>query len=175
MFRLILLLTLVGCKDEEKEVGIADDSSTPCNEANEACGPDNCSGDDEEMLPGSECQACHSPGNLNDDKGGPGGPSPYPEEDDELFTLSGTVFGDMDGTTAEPNAIIRITDADGVVVETTSNRVGNFYTGRTFAFPITAEVEVDGAVIAMVTEVETGECNSCHQCGGSAGGKLVGP
>ncbi len=175
MFRLMLLLSLVGCEDEDKEVGTADDSSTACNEANEACGPDNCSGDSPEMLPGSECQACHSPGNLEDDKGGgPDGPSPYPE-DDEFFTLSGTVFGDMDGTTAEPDAIVRITDADGVVVEANANRVGNFYSGRSFTFPITAEVEVDGEVIAMVTEVETGDCSSCHQCGGAAGGKLVGP
>jgi hypothetical protein len=158
--------------------GTDDDPSTVCDESNEACDPYNCSGDGENMLPGSDCLACHTTGNLVDDKGVD--PPPLPDEDededdDKIFSVAGTLFSDILGSDGVQGGTVRITGADGGVLELDTYRSGNFFSTQSLSFPITAEVEVDGEVLAMFQEVSTGACSSCHQCDGSAGGKLYGP
>ena len=153
MRHVLPLLLIAACGD------FGDDPNTACNEANEGCGPGDCGGEGATMLPGADCLACH------DTAGEEGG----------LFTAAGTVFTDADGTDGLADVIVRITDADGNVVELTSNSVGNFYTRDDLVFPIDAEVEIDGEVHAMATAVDTGACSDCHACEGAAGGKLYAP
>lgn len=153
---MLQLLLLLACADPTQ-----DDSSTTCNEANEACAPGSCDGEGGNMLPGADCLSCHSSGSG--------------EEEAKAFSVAGTAFADMDGTEALSGAVIRVTGDDGTVIELTSNSSGNFYTEEPVVYPITAEVEVGGTVQAMSQSVETGACSSCHSCAGSAGGKLTGP
>lgn len=159
MFTLFLML---GCATGDT----GNDSSTTCDETNEACAPGTCGGEGGEMLPGADCLACH------DGSGGGGG-----EEDEEApkFTAAGTAFADMDGTGPLSGATVRITDAGGTVVTLTTNSVGNFYTNEALTFPIDAEVEANGSTSTMASSVDVGGCNSCHACAGEAGGKLTGP
>jgi hypothetical protein len=57
----------------------------------------------------------------------------------------------------------------------TSNKVGNFSMDEFISFPISAEVEVDGAIRVMNDPIETGACNTCHTCEGEAGNKIFIP
>lgn len=82
------------------------------------------------------------------------------------------MFTDGNGSARSSGAVVTITDASGHSINLTTNSVGNFYTSQSVTFPITATVEQGGFTSAMGTEVSSGACNSCHQCGGSAGGKL---
>jgi hypothetical protein len=125
-----------------------------CNDANESCGPSTCSGEGGSMLPGANCLSCHTGGEQG------------------KFTVAGTVFTDGNGSARSSGAVVTITDASGHSINLTTNSVGNFYTSQSVTFPITATVEQGGFTSAMGTEVSSGACNSCHQCGGSAGGKL---
>ena len=52
MFTLFLML---GCATGDT----GNDSSTTCDETNEACAPGTCGGEGGEMLPGADCLACH--------------------------------------------------------------------------------------------------------------------
>ncbi len=152
------LALLAACENEKGEGGggTADDTSTACNEANEDCSPGTCGGEGGQMLPGADCLACHDGTNGEAGK----------------FTAAGTVFSDLDGNDVVDGATVRITDADGNVVELTSNAAGNFYTSEALTFPISAEVELDGNVLAMSSAQQSGGCNACHACAGPAGGKL---
>jgi hypothetical protein len=155
---MLTLLLLIACAPKT-----GDDTSTTCDESNEACGPGTCEGEGGEMLPGSDCLSCHSSGAAKE------------VEDAPPLTAAGTAFVDLDGTAPLTGATVRITDAGGFILELTTNSVGNFYTNEPLTFPINAEVEVDGTVQAMGTSVDVGGCSSCHACAGSAGGKLTGP
>lgn len=152
---LILTLLLTAC---EPDGGTGDDTSTTCNEANEACDPGSCGGEGANMLPGSDCLTCHTPGGA---------------EEAPTWTAGGTAFADIDGTAALAGAIIRIFDADGNTVELTSNSVGNFYSSQALTPPLTAELELDGVISSMSREIDEANCNSCHSCAGEAGGKLT--
>ena len=135
-------------------------ATAACDTTNEACalGVGGCRGEGPEMLPGSNCLACHSGGGR------------IPE-----WTAGGTAFKDVDGSAPLKNVIVRVTDSTGKVVEMTTNVEGNFYTNRSLTPPLRAEIEKDGAVRAMAGEVPTGACSECHACEGAAGGKLYGP
>lgn len=154
MMKWTLVLTLLAACGEPKG-GTEDDPNTACNEANEDCDADTCGGEGGTMLPGSDCLACHDG-----------------SDEASKFTAAGTVFTDIDGTLDAEGATVRITDADGTTVEYTANSAGNFYTQDPLKMPISAEVEIDGNILAMIAPVSTGACNSCHMCGGQAGGKL---
>lgn len=136
--------------------GTGGGSSGSCNDANESCGPNSCGGEGGTMLPGANCLACHTSG---------GGEAPK-------FTAAGTVFTDIDGSGKSSNATVYLTDANGQSVTLSTNSAGNFYTTKSLTFPLTAEVDKGGFTMAMGSEISTGACNSCHQCGGQAGGKL---
>jgi hypothetical protein len=163
---LMLLWALACDKSTESGPPSTETGGGTCDATHEACaaGVADCDGESGQMLPGSNCLACHSEGAM-------------PEEDEpELWwTAGGTVFADLDGSAAADGVTVRITGADGAVVELTSNDVGNFWTREALVFPISAEVEKDGAVLAMVATQMTGACGSCHACDGSAGGKLFAP
>lgn len=170
-----LLVLLLAC-DDESDLGTADDPATACNESNEACEPEVCGGEGGQMLPGSDCLACHSEGNLVDDKGvARAKESEDGEEDGPFFSAAGTVFADLDGTEPLEGALVRITDANGTLVELTTNAVGNFYTDDALTPPLSAEIEVDGEIAQMTETPDVGACNTCHACDGSVGGKLTGP
>lgn len=154
----MILLLMAGCGIPPAGTPpLGNDTSTLCDEANEGCSPGTCGGEGANMLPGSNCLACHT--------GGEGG----------RFTAGGTAFADIDGTSPLKGAIVRITDVNGTVKELSTNSAGNFYTGTTLAFPINAEIEYNGTVIPMSAEVTTGACDTCHTCTGTAGGKIYGP
>jgi len=132
-----------------------------CDTTNEDCGPDSrdCRGEGPTMLPGADCISCHT-------RGGPG---------EGILTIAGTVFTNKYGIDPLSNATIRVTDSTGKVVTLRSNTVGNFLANDSVTPPLQAEVEVDGQIRAMSSSIDTGACNSCHQCEGAAGGKLTGP
>ena len=153
MFALLFVLgTICGTHEDL----YPDDTATPCNEANEGYEIDDRNSGGPLMLPGANCLQCH-----------------------EYMDAVGTAFMNANGDEPLEGAIIRLTDAEGAIVESTTNEAGNFsfgdMGGHTLVFPVTAEVEVDGAIAAMIEPVETGSCNSCHSCDGEAGAKLHGP
>ena len=168
---LLGLTTLLACGDktgdDTGDGGTGDggtgDGGAECETTNEECGPGTCEGEGANMLPGSDCLACHSPGNF--------------EEDDEeaFWTVAGTVFVDLEGTDGASGVIVRVTDSQGTVSAMSTSAAGNFYTTDPLVPPLSAEVEYAGEVIDMGTEVETGACNSCHRCDGDPGGKLYAP
>ena len=98
---------------------------------------------------------------------------PKHDEPDKWFGIGGTIFTDASGEQGLEGAIIRITDANGDVTELSSESSGNFHSATVPVPPLRAEVEVNGVVRKMGTQVETGACSSCHQCEGEGGGKLV--
>lgn len=161
-------LTEAGYKGDDTDAA-ADDTDSPAQLATEACVTDNeacepgapgCRGEGPQMLPGSDCLACHV-------RGG--------DREAPPWSAGGTAFVDADGTAPLEDAIVRVTDSNGDVVEMETNGVGNFYTMRTLVPPLQAEIEVDGAVRTMGSSVETGACGSCHSCDGAAGAKIYGP
>jgi hypothetical protein len=116
------------------------DSGSECNRDNEDCRPGTCGGDSVNMLPGSDCAACHS------------------------LSIAGTVFSDIDGTNGVSGATVRVVDANGDVTELHTTGSGNFFTQRHVEFPAFVEVERDGNVIEMFSEINHGACNTCHVC-----------
>lgn len=137
-----------------------------CQDGNEDCGPGTCDGDDgDEMLPGSPCIACHSPGNLDDDR------APARDED-EHFTVAGTVFVSANGGAGVSGVTVEVSDADGEVIQMTTNEAGNFWSDRQVTPPLLAELVVDGERTAMRGDFDSGDCNDCHACDGEAGEKI---
>ena len=161
---LLALAVLSGCGEEDEGGGIPDDPATACNEANEDCAPGICGGEGGRMLPGSDCMACHRAG--SDSEVGRDGP---------FFTAAGTLYDNVYGDQPVAGATVRITDAEGKVVELTTNAVGNFYTSEPLTAPLRAEVERDGRRLEMPDPVDSGACTTCHRCDGMGGGKLYAP
>ena len=137
-----------------------------CNDDNEDCTPNTCGGEGENMLPGADCLVCHTSGRAM---------AAPPPEDAPPWTLGGTIFSDSLGTAGVDGATITVTDSRGQTATMTSSRVGNFYWSRSLTPPLTASVTTSSGTLTMASEVNTGACNSCHQCDGSAGGKLYAP
>lgn len=99
------------------------------------------------MNPGQDCILCHA------DNEGPD------------YTAAGTVMEDYDvadNCFGVSGITVRITDADGAVLELLTNNAGNFFTREAIATPYNAEVELDGVVSAMATAQEDTDCMSCH-------------
>jgi hypothetical protein len=160
---MLALLLACGIPPSGTTPPVTDDTSSfVCETKNEDCRPGTCGGEGGKMLPGSDCLACHDGSNSGEDEA-------------PRFGAAGTAFVDLGGSDGLSGAIVRITDATDTVVELDTNSAGNFYSTRSLAFPITAEIEVDGTVRTMATSVDVGACNSCHACQGEAGGKLTAP
>lgn len=114
------------------------------------------------MKPGQACMACHDRGE---------GPT---------FKVAGTVMGaihDPDDCNGVQDVIVRITDADGVVTELTTNSAGNFYTNDHIALPYTAQLEYNGNIREMLGAQDEGDCGTCHTDAGASGapGRVVVP
>jgi hypothetical protein len=114
------------------------------------------------MNPGESCIECHSRGE---------GPR---------FTAAGTVMGaldDPDLCLGVEGVTVRLTDANGAVIEMQTNASGNFYTTQAIAMPFTAEIEDAGQVVAMATPQSSGDCASCHTDAGANGapGRVAAP
>ena len=160
---MLILLLACGIPPSGTTPPVTDDTSSfVCDTKNEDCGPGRCGGEGSKMLPGADCLACHDGSSGGEDEAG-------------RFGAAGTAFVDYGGSDGLSGALVRITDANDTVVEMQTNSAGNFYTNRNLVFPIDAEIEVNGTVLAMAASVDVGGCNSCHACAGAAGGKLTGP
>jgi hypothetical protein len=158
-----------------------------CNTDNESCGPTTCKAEGSStMLPGSNCQSCHSPGSLPDDLAPTTGsrtvnriaaalaPTAGVAEDNLYWTIAGTAFTDSYGSGPLAGASLKVTDSKGKVVTLTTNGVGNFYSTALVTPPLTAKITANGKTFEMATPADTGACNSCHRCDGPPGGKLYG-
>lgn len=131
----------------------------------------------EEMYPGGDCVGCHR---LFD------GPE---------FMAAGTVYGvlDPEGEVTTKNecfgvegALVTITAADGQVLQTRTNRAGNFYfEGRESSlakpFKVVVEYELEDGTLSrqpMNTSPSYGGCARCHTPGAQGtgvAGAILGP
>lgn len=159
----LILLFVVACVGNGKVDDSGVDSLNPtCDTTHEECAPGvrNCGGEAVNMLPGSDCIACHTRGGADE--------APN-------WTAAGTIFDGLDGSAGVAGAKITVTDSTGASVQMTSSSAGNFYTNQALVPPLIATVETDNGILEMRTSVATGACNSCHQCSGTPGGKLYAP
>lgn len=139
-----------------------------------ACGsgggsvPANCSsgkawnGGNEEsplMNPGEDCIACHST-----------------ESEAPKFVIAGTVMGasnDDDTCDGLAGVKVQITDANGQMLELSTNSAGNFYAeekNTNIALPYTVKIiGPSGKTNQMSAAQTTGACNSCHTATGANG------
>jgi hypothetical protein len=133
----------------------------------------------EEMYPGHECVGCHR------------------EFDGPELMAAGTVYGvvDPDGSVTTDNdcfglegVYVTITAADGQVLQTRTNRAGNFYfEGRESSlakpFKVVLQYEPPGGHVTyqpMITSPSYGGCARCHTPGvggtpGGIAGNILGP
>lgn len=154
LFALAFALPLAACNGGSAPVDTATCSSgsmwTGGNEESEL------------MNPGQACIECHS------------------QDEGPRFTAAGTVMGashDPDDCNGVEGVTVRLTDADGVVHEATTNAAGNFDFRDAIAMPYTAEIESDAGVVAMSGAQNTGDCATCHTADGANGapGRIVAP
>jgi mono/diheme cytochrome c family protein len=114
-----------------------------------------------EMYPGRACIDCHQAEGPDYRVAGTAFPTAH--EPDDCF-----------GTLADlPGGSVVITDANGTTHSLAIRRGGNFSLKDdvSVAFPITAEVVVDGQVLAMQAPIDAagGDCNTCHSQDGEQG------
>jgi hypothetical protein len=117
------------------------------------------------MHPGVSCIACHSKGE---------GPR---------FQIAGTVYTNIDEKDdwlGVEGAVVQLTDKKGTVVSFTTNKSGNFFSGRRDAaltFPATVKVLKGKAENAMQSPAPSGDCLSCHTAKGANGapGRVIAP
>lgn len=124
-------------------------------------------GRSERMEPGGTCITCHA------------------SDEGPRFLVAGTVMNALHDDTncgGVEGVVVRLTGADGRVIELTSNSSGNFYSQQAadaLVFPYQAEVSRAGKTVKMLTPRAAGEteCNVCHTAGGAraAPGRIVAP
>lgn len=80
-------------------------------------------------------------------------------------------------TPAILDAVVVITDANGVDHALPVNQVGNFFSRQTWPTPYHARVERGGKVHSMQSAQTNGDCNVCHteQGNGGAPGRITAP
>jgi hypothetical protein len=116
------------------------------------------------MEPGGDCIGCHS----KSDEG-------------PAYSLAGTVMAatdDDDRCVGVGGLTVEITDANGAVLELTTNAVGNFFWSEPVAMPYEARVVgPNGSSRAMATPQSSGACGSCHTASGDKGapGRILPP
>jgi hypothetical protein len=105
------------------------------------------------MLPGTDCQSCHSEGGSAV----------------SVFTVSGTVFVGPDCPQPVAGATVDLVDSEGTEAALLSNEEGNFFTLEPFAPPFHVSVTLGDTTTDMITSFQNGSCNSCHAEGSSLG------
>jgi hypothetical protein len=107
--------------------------------------------------PGQPCLTCH------------GGDGPSSKQ----WSVAGTVFKTLGGTTGAQDVTVELTDAAGKVFKLTSNGVGNFYVPiAQFApkYPLKAKVYTAATGQEMITQINgSGSCATCHKGAGGPG------
>ena len=120
-----------------------------------------------EMHPGVACIDCHTR-----------------EREGPRFSIAGTVYpgahepNDCSGVVgAAGSPIVRITDANGAVIDLPVNAAGNFFYERSVALPYSTIVVAGGKERAMSKAQTSGDCNSCHTVNGTndAPGRIMAP
>jgi hypothetical protein len=110
------------------------------------------------MSPGGACIHCHA----NEGEG-------------PTLLVAGTVYPtqrEPDDCLGASGAVVRIQDANGKVLNLTTNGSGNFLhedEDGPIVFPITAKVIANGKERSMKDPVPSGDCNSCHTQDGANG------
>ena len=101
------------------------------------------------MLPGTDCIACHTEGGHAN----------------TVFTIAGTVLSSA--TCPEPveGVEVLVTDAEGTDLTLTTGPLGNVWTDEPLEPPFLFGVRMNGEVLEMEDEVESGSCNWCHEEG----------
>ena len=99
-----------------------------------------------QMDPGKDCMSCHT---------GSVAPS---------WTVSGTLFASASSAPDQglEGGQILITDALNRTLTLNTNGAGNFYTAEDLKPPFRVQAQFGNRRLAMVREVTTGSCNSCH-------------
>jgi hypothetical protein len=119
-----------------------------------------------EMEPGGDCIACHAKG---------GAPA---------LLIGGTVMNALHDDTncaGVAGITVRLTGADGQMLEMVTNATGNFYTlaseGKTLALPFNAELVQGTKSVKMLTAQMDTNCMSCHTAMGAklAVGRIIAP
>ncbi len=104
---------------------------------------------------GERCLACH--------RAAGSGPA---------FSIAGTIYEREALALPAAGVDVVITDLRGETRVLTTNGAGNFWiteSAWTPVFPIRSELHVDGAVVAMRTEIgREGSCGACHESPGDA-------
>lgn len=105
------------------------------------------------MLPGTDCQSCHTEGGSAV----------------SVFTVSGTVFVGPDCPQPVAGATVDLVDGEGTEVAMVSNEEGNFFSAEPLAPPFHVSVTSGDTTVDMITAFQNGSCNSCHQEGSTLG------
>ncbi len=156
---LALALFITGCDVGSvlpSELGVdgavgSDGSASNGDGASVACEPVASQLPNGEHNPGQACLTCHNGQTAT------------------RFTLGGTVFTTAQSATPVPAATIVVTDANNVVTKLVTASNGNFYSSRTFVYPVKVTASKCPDTRPMIAEVATagGDCNTCHQPGQS--------
>ena len=89
--------------------------------------------------------------------------------DGPAFTVGGTLYVDLAGSTPIANAAVHILDADGDDVVLTTAANGNFWSTDAFAFPVTTHASLCPDTDPMIAPLDPsgGDCNKggCHTAG----------
>jgi len=110
-----------------------------------------------QMNPGRACIACHS------------------TMDGPPLTIAGTIYPTghepdlCQGADGSKGILLEITGADGKTLMLTPGASGNFETGTSVKFPVTAKVTYMGRTRAMTAAQASGDCNGCHTQAGANG------
>ena len=81
------------------------------------------------------------------------------------WTVAGTLYGNVSGSSPVAQATIQIIDANGQIVDVATATNGNFWTLQPVAFPVHAKASQCPSTVAMNAGQSTGSCNSCHNAG----------
>ena len=89
-----------------------------------------------------------------------------------LWTLSGTMFLDLAGTTPLAGGTLIVTDANAQEIKLTTASNGNFYTGDAIAFPVQVKASRCPNSLSMNMAITTAEAG-CNQGGCHAAGNRI--
>lgn len=89
-----------------------------------------------------------------------------------LWTLAGTLYTDLEGTTPLAGGTLIFTDANDQEIKLTTASNGNFYTGDAIAFPVKVKASRCPNSLSMDMAITTAQA-SCNQAGCHAAGNRI--